>query len=193
MQLLFRETVPALFTRPETDECGHLWTTCSGTGHHVFRHEGTQFPNLFQPVRNNGKQAVSLPRSGTSLFAAGPGAEEHPAGAPRQSNPCRHLKRLHIKQEKPCALQHSMAWREAFHSFFQFFGYSAEVLFRCLSQFLLLFPVPCRSFRHPGLIRQPTHGAARVTACFLLNDFQQLSDIFIHGFRVDIISIPMPG
>ena len=49
MQLLFRETVPALFTRPETDECGHLWTACSGTGHHVFRHEGTQFPNLFQP------------------------------------------------------------------------------------------------------------------------------------------------
>lgn len=135
MQLLFRETVPALFTRPETDECGHLWTACSGTGHHVFRHEGTQFPNLFQPVRNNGKQAVSLPRSGTSLFAAVPGAEEHPAGAPRQSNPCRHLKRLHIKQEKPGALQHSMAWRETFHSFFN----SSAILPRFFSVAFLSF------------------------------------------------------
>lgn len=122
MQLLFRETVPALFTRPETDECGHLWTACSGTGHHVFRHEGTQFPNLFQPVRNNGKQAVSLPRSRTSLFAAVPGAEEHPAGAPRQSNPCRHLKRLHIKQEKPGAC--NIQWHGVRH-FTHFFNSSA--------------------------------------------------------------------
>lgn len=35
MQLLFKETVPALFTRLKEDECGHLWTACSGTGHHV--------------------------------------------------------------------------------------------------------------------------------------------------------------
>ena len=97
MQLLFKETVPALFTRLKEDECGHLWTACSGTGHHVFRHEATQFTNFFQPVRNNGKQAVSLLRSGISLFAAEPGTEKHPAGAPRQSNPCRHLERLHVK------------------------------------------------------------------------------------------------
>ena len=82
MQLLFKETVPALFTRLKEDECGH---------------EGTQFTNFFQPVRNNGKQAVSLLRSGISLFAAEPGTEKHPAGAPRQSNPCRHLERLHVK------------------------------------------------------------------------------------------------
>lgn len=134
MQLLFRETVPALFTRPETDECGHLWTACSGTGHHVFRHEGTQFPNLFQPVRNNGKQAVSLPRSRTSLFAAVPGAEEHPAGAPRQSNPCRHLKRLHIKQEKPGAC--NIQWHGVRH----FTHFSILRLF-CRGSFPLPFSV----------------------------------------------------
>ncbi|MCD8273169.1 MAG: hypothetical protein LUC46_10670 [Akkermansia sp.] len=98
-----------------------------------------------------------------------------------------------FNKEKQGALQHPTAWNKLSYSFLQFFGYSAEVLFRCFSQFLLLFPIPRRSFRHPGLFRQPAHGAARVTARFLLNGFQKLRDIFIHGFRVDIISIPMPG
>lgn len=53
---------------------------------------------------------------------------------------------------------------------------------RCPLQLFLLFPVPGCSFGYSGLFRQPAHGAARVTARFLLDDFQQLSDIFVHGF-----------
>ena len=48
--------------------------------------------------------------------------------------------------------------------------------------FSCCFPVPGCSFGYSGLFRQPAHGAARVTARFLLDDFQQLSDIFVHGF-----------
>lgn len=48
---------------------------------------------------------------------------------------CCHLEKLHVKQEEPGALQHSMAWREAFHSFFN----SSAILPRFFSVAFLSF------------------------------------------------------